>query len=156
MIIKYYNPISKSIVLLSQHLFDALLATAIKNFPLEFGGILTGCKFDNIIIVLDFEIPEKFKASRSSFTREATDLNKYLHDVYNMSDGKLEYLGEWHSHPDSSTRFSSTDFQSMKEIAGETATKNNTPLLLIVGGNKQKRTGSLYQFFNNELVKLKF
>ena len=42
----------------------------------------------------------------------------------------LQYVGEWHSHPNGSTQYSSTDLAAMIDIEKEVAIEN--PLLLIV------------------------
>ena len=154
MIISYTNPIDQSVVLLPQSLLNALFAVVKQHYPLEFGGIFTGCKFNNIYLIVDFAIPESFKSTGSNFTRETEDLNKYLKDIYDVSNGKIEYLGEWHSHPDGSTQFSAKDQQSMREIAEEAETKNEYPLLFIIGISQNNNAAEMYRYIKNDLIRL--
>ena len=155
MIIKYINPVSQSVVLLPRYLLEAIFNIVSQHYPLEFGGIFTGYKSDNLWFIVDFEIPKKFQSSESKFTREPDDLNIYLKEVYQSSLGKIEYLGEWHSHPNGTTKYSSKDLLSIEEIAYESETKNKNPLLLIVGLSEIKHTSTFYQFNGNKLIKLK-
>jgi len=155
MIIKYINPVSQSVVLLPRYLLESIFRIASQHYPVEFGGIFTGYKLDNLLSIVDFEVPNKFQSTGTKFTREADDLNKYLQDIYEVSLGKIEYLGEWHSHPAGSTQFSSKDLQSIGEIAFKSETKNKNPLLLIIGLGQKKHISTFYQFIEGNLIKLK-
>ena len=63
----------------------------------------------------------------------------------------LRYLGEWHSHPNGSTKYSSTDLATMVEIEKEVSIEN--PLLLIVGVRSDGVSAhTFYCYKNNKLL----
>ncbi len=103
-----------------------------QHYPCEYGGILTGLKTSIGWLLMDVEVPHAWQASPTQFTRQVGSLNSYLSQLYAISEGQLQYLGEWHSHPDGPTRYSQQDARSMAEISLEAGVKNVTPLLWIV------------------------
>ena len=71
------------------------------------------------------------------------------HTVYG-----LRYVGEWHSHPNGSTQYSSTDLKAMVDIEKEVSITN--PILLIVGvRNNGLSAHTFYCYRNNNLFKYK-
>jgi integrative and conjugative element protein (TIGR02256 family) len=124
------------------------------HLPNEFGGIFVGIKYNNFWHITDFEIPTKYTHSKTGFTRNADNLNSYLKDIYQKSNGKIEYLGEWHSHPFGSTMYSTNDFNSMSEIAKEENTKNRTPILAILSISHKKNQCKFYHYQGNCLIEL--
>jgi len=48
----------------------------------------------------------------------------------------LYYLGEWHTHPDEASRLSGQDKREMQSIADNDDYECPTPLLMIIGGNR--------------------
>ena len=63
----------------------------------------------------------------------------------------LRYLGEWHSHPNGSTKYSSTDLATMVEIEKEVSIEN--PVLLIVGVRSDGVSAhTFYCYKNNKLL----
>ncbi|MDL2239151.1 Mov34/MPN/PAD-1 family protein [Bacteroidales bacterium OttesenSCG-928-K03] len=122
--------------------------------PNEFGGIFAGIKYDNLWHITDFEIPIIYSHSNLKFTRDAEYLNDYLEEIYQKSNGKIEYLGEWHTHPFGSTKYSTDDLNSMSEIAKEINTKNETPILAIINVSYKKFYYKFYQYQNNNLIEL--
>ena len=154
MIIKYNSNISPKPVLIPTYLLEKLGSIGMKELPNEFGGILTGLRNESCDIIVDFITPSKFKQSRTGCTRCPEDLNQYLSSIYNQSHGKLEYLGEWHTHPYSLPEFSLPDFISMKEIALDSKTNYSFPYLIIFGLQNEESTYNIYRFKEDTLVKL--
>lgn len=137
MVIEFLHARTGFKVLVSRAIVDQLVFVCNQFHPNEHGGILTGLKLPDCWIITDFETPDSVQASRTNFTRQVVHLNRYLADIYQQSKGHLQYLGEWHSHPDSSTRYSYQDEQSMREISQDQGTKNVTPLLWIFRSGKK-------------------
>ena len=154
MIIKYNSNISPKPVLIPSYLLEYLGSIGKKELPNEFGGILTGLRNESCDIIVDFETPSKFKQSRTGFTRCSEALNQYLSSIYNQSHGKLEYLGEWHTHPYSLPEFSFPDFMSMKEIALDEKINFSFPYLIILGIRKVECKHNIFRFTDNKLIKL--
>jgi len=85
----------------------------------ESGGIILGWvsnKNDNNIYVTKLSLPTNFdKSSRYAFERDK-HIAKIITDYefYN-SNGKIVYLGEWHTHPESNPSPSSVDIKMIKQ-----------------------------------------
>jgi len=85
----------------------------------ESGGIILGWisnENDNDIYVTKLSLPTNFdKSSRYVFERDK-HIAKIItdHEFYN-SNGKIVYLGEWHTHPDSNPSSSSVDIKMIKQ-----------------------------------------
>ena len=66
----------------------------------------------------------------------------------------LRYVGEWHSHPNGSTRYSGTDLAAMIDIEKEVAIEN--PILMIVGVRACGLSAhTFYCYKNNKLLEYK-
>lgn len=154
MIIEFTNTANSSRLLMSEALLMQIETIGNKHYPLEIGGLLLGIKHFNYSIVVDFELPQEYKNGSNFFERGVSHLNQYLSKIYESTDSQIQYLGEWHTHPDGSTKFSQDDFVSIKNIAHNNLTNNPCPYLLIFQTRK-KNDLSCYQFTQNELIKLK-
>lgn len=152
MIISCINPDIDFRVLFSEALLEKMILLGKSFYPKEFGGILTGIREKDFWVIVDIEVPTKFESQKSGFIRHADFLNDYLQKIFVESNSKIEYLGEWHTHPNGSTQFSLQDLSSMKEIANNPEIKNTTPLLIILGiGNDIKY--QCYSLKSNQLIK---
>lgn len=73
------------------------------HLPNETGGVLLGSRDTQrkIIYVVDvLPEPEDSKSSEKEFVRGIAKLERDLEEVGENTAGGLEYVGEWHSHPD--------------------------------------------------------
>ena len=96
-------------------------------------------------------MPVEKLTGRTTFKRNAKGLENVWEQL--AKDG-LRYVGEWHSHPNSSTQYSSTDLAAMVDIEKEVTIAN--PLLLIVGVRSDGiSTHTFYCYKNNKLLEYK-
>ena len=153
MIISCFNSELNFKVVFSDALLEKMIRLGKMYFPKEFGGILTGIKSEEHLIILDIEVPVKFESNKNGFVRHPDFLNDYLQEIFVKSNNQIEYLGEWHTHPNGSTQFSSQDLTSMKEIAENLDVNNVTPLLIILSINPSTDF-QCYSFKSNQLIKL--
>lgn len=72
-----------------------------------------------------------------SFTRRKAEANDAIRDAWLHSDGKENYLGEWHTHDEPSPRPSKTDRYAIKRLA-RYASHSFDHLFLIILGNSNK------------------
>lgn len=154
MITKYIGQSFEKKLLIPIYLMDNICSIAKKHLPNEFGGIITGIRGEVCDIVVDFEIPNSFKQSKTSFTRSTENLNEYLEDIYTDTAGTLQYLGEWHTHPNGTAEYSNKDYTSMHEIAADPNTKFKTPYLIIISVTHTSCSHSVFRTNPNTLVKL--
>src|SRR5436305_5425846 len=67
----------------------------------ESGGILLGEVSNNSILISKATTPNsQDKSSRFGFTRIKKPAQLIINYEHENSDGKITYLGEWHSHPE--------------------------------------------------------
>jgi hypothetical protein len=86
LIIQYKNEKERGL-LVSASLIAEIHLIAKQHLPNEFGGILTGIRYENYDIVVDFEIPKQFKQSQTNFIRYADSLNDYLKNIFEITEG---------------------------------------------------------------------
>lgn len=79
-------------------------------------------------------------------------ITKGLENVWEqLAKEGLQYVGEWHSHPNGSTQYSSTDLAAMIDIEKEVVIEN--PLLLIVSVRSNGLSAhKFYCYMNNQLL----
>ena len=100
-------------------------------YPDEFGGVFVGYKEGNLTIIDDVLIPDDFENGRTVFIRHPGTLNDRLELIFNKTDGKITYIGEWHSHPNAQALPSLTDINAMDKIAKDQKIRNSNPILMI-------------------------
>lgn len=97
----------------------------------ETGGVLMGCITDDGITVEAISGPGP-KAIHENFYFRADPnyIDMFIDMSYANSQGKWEYLGEWHTHPQTTPEPSIKDLISLEEIA---ESSDNFAILLIIG-----------------------
>ncbi len=150
---KYYQAIGDLYIDIKPSVFNQIQLQAESEYPNENGGMLAGYYSDDrhTVYIERLVVPVEKRTERTTFIRNTKGLEKVWQE---LSKEGLVYVGEWHSHPNGSTKYSVADLQSMIEIEKEVAIEN--PILLIVG---VKRDGisahSFYGYKNNKLLEYK-
>ena len=136
-------------------LLDKLSSIALQHYPNEFGGFLIGYYASNFksLIITDYILPNKYKSDRYLFERSTNGIEKKLKKLFTNTKQQY-YVGEWHTHPDGSINYSTTDLKAMNNIVESNSIRIENPILLIisVGINKTNDYG-FYIFNNNKLLK---
>lgn len=123
---------------------------SIKHYPNEFGGFLVG-KYSNdlnILTITKFLLPKKYSSQPMSFKRSTDGISNILQDLFISK--KEYYVGEWHTHPNGSSEYSSTDFNAMKSIAEFETVNIKNPVLLILSISKGRCDGFTFYYYENE------
>jgi len=123
------------------------------HFPKEFGGVFTGVNRGNLTFIDDILVPDKFENGKTVFVRHPGSLNERLQSIFKESNGKVTYIGEWHSHPNSSATPSSTDNVAMREIAENEKIGNQNPVLVIVKITETAFEPAMYIYNDKKLLK---
>jgi len=123
------------------------------HYPKEFGGVFIGYKADLHFIITDILIPDQYKNGQTIFIREPGTLNERLSEIHRITNGEIQYLGEWHSHPNGPTTPSRTDINAMQEIAKDKNINIDKPLLMIVEVGKISFEKDLYIYEDKKLKK---
>jgi len=131
-------------------LLNKLSNIALENFPNESGGLLIGNYSSDFktLYIKDFIVPKTENKSLFFYTRSANDLSEVLNRLYH--EKKQYYIGEWHSHPNGNSMYSSTDLNAMITISESKFVSIENPILLILGINKKKLENLSIYFYNNK------
>ena len=104
----------------------------------ESGGILVGKKENDndIYHIVGLSFPNECdKSTHCSFVRNAQEAQKIIEKTWQESGGYVNYIGEWHTHPELFPSPSRTDKKTYRQIS-----KDKSSLFLvsinIIFGNK--------------------
>jgi len=150
---KYYLASSDLYIKIQTSVFNQIQLQAEGEYPNENGGMLAGrySADRHTVYIEQVVVPVEKLTGRTTFKRSAKGLEKVWEQL--AKDG-LRYVGEWHSHPNGSTQYSSTDLKAMVDIEKEVSITN--PILLIVGVNNNGLCAhTFYCYKNNNLFKYK-
>ena len=108
-----------------------------KKLPYETGGILIGSydMYRKIIYLVDIiPSPDDSEEWPKSYKRGILGVLQKITDIKEKTANWLEYIGEWHSHPDNvNTRPSVIDKEAFSLLKEELNPLGYPPLMLIVG-----------------------
>lgn len=98
--------------------YERILYELNKCKPNEAGGILLGKSNikDKVIHVTDIYIPKDSERWPNLFAKGTEGTKDYLNNIDELTGGMIYYVGDWHTHLDSSTSKSDTDTSSLIEL----------------------------------------
>ncbi len=102
----------------------------------ESGGILLGKKIQNHPTYVLTEISEPTKRDerkRFSFLRDKNSAQHIINQRWNETNGIVNYLGEWHTHPEYSPIPSQTDKKLICQVINDNSNVFTKVFLIIVG-----------------------
>jgi len=140
-------------LIIETSILDDIYIQAREHYPNEFGGILIGSysACGKVAKITEICAPTKYLNSRVLFKRFVDNLNKRLSYLFKISNGKIIYLGEWHSHPNGSSSYSSTDLNSISEIAKDPNVQISSPLMIIASIYKNTIRETAYIYHNDKI-----
>ena len=129
--------LAERIVWLPKWALDLSAAEADDKYPLETGGVFMGWHADkhNIVVSMVFGPGSNAKHKRTSFEPDHSwQLNK-IAEHYRSSGNQDTYLGDWHSHPDSTRgSLSMIDRKALRKIIRTPSARCSTPIMAILFG----------------------
>lgn len=113
-----------------------------KKYQNESGGIVLGYVHeDNNIYILKVSQPNTSdKASRYGFERDKKAAQIIVNSKFYESEGKVIYLGEWHTHPEPNPLPSSVDIKMIKQQYKNNKI-NEVFLILLIQGTESLYVG---------------
>ena len=104
----------------------------------EVGGLLLG----HLVNSTTYEVTEieyicARKSTPISYQRDVKEAQRIINERWSESDGEINYLGEWHTHPNISASPSGTDIRSLCKIAEQVRGTLPIVILMILGANKK-------------------
>lgn len=119
---------------ISQSVLDGLNKFVQTGKKLENGGVLMGSIFDDRIEILRISVPTPFdRCNRYGFVRDKRSAKLFIDYEFINSNGKIIYLGEWHTHPEDYPTPSSQDKKMIREQYKENVFDEKFLLMLILG-----------------------
>ena len=119
-------------VWLSRRALRAMRDEGTTSYPLESGGNLLGWRAGSDRIVIDIlgPGPEALYGHYRFLPDHAWQVAQICR-VFKESGGDIDYLGDWHSHPNGIIAMSSEDHKTLRRISRRV----HEPLMLILGGD---------------------
>lgn len=120
-------------------LFDRRASDKIREmnptgFKTEKGGLLLGNLFEEYILLTEITDPSpKDKASRSSFLRNKNTAQKDINHLWLISKGRINYVGEWHTHFENSPIPSHIDQKMIDDMLRTSKMEIDFLILMIIG-----------------------
>ena len=102
----------------------------------ESGGILFGKKKEKAeeYHIVDLTFPnENDSSTRFSFLRNAKAAQIVINNIWEESDGYINYIGEWHTHPEKNPTPSGTDIKTYKKISKDSSSLFPISINIIFG-----------------------
>jgi integrative and conjugative element protein (TIGR02256 family) len=119
---------------LPEKLFAQIVDDAVRHSPLETGGILMGIsRGEDVWVEALVSAGPNAIRGKSAFVPDHAYQLQAVADAYRASGRKLEYLGDWHSHPRSPAYMSSQDCDTLRRISNDAAARQPRPVMLIIG-----------------------
>ncbi|QCY70200.1 hypothetical protein FHG64_12735 [Antarcticibacterium flavum] len=140
-------------LIIPEALLSEMSQIGLEYYPNEFGGFLVGRYSDDlrILYITDFILPKKYIGLPSMFERSTDGLKEKLERLF--VEKNQYYIGEWHTHPESSPQYSQTDLVAMKVIADHKKVNILNPVLLIISISKIKPIKhKFYIYKDNQLL----
>lgn len=135
---KLHNKFRNIELIIDQELLEKISQLGIEHYPNEFGGFLVG-KYSGdykTLFITDYILPKSYKGNRYLFERSSKGMKSFFYELFKKK--KEYYVGEWHTHPNGSTRFSDTDLNAMINIESSSNVNIKNPVLLILSISAKK------------------
>ena len=150
--VTFFQEDVKQNLLFPKHLFQKIESALLRHYPKEFGGIFIGYKSLQFqaIVIEDILFPDKYENGEAKFVRHPKSLNERLDVLFKESNGKTEYIGEFHSHPNAPALPSEIDYKAMTIIAKASKVTTNTPILMIGKINDKELKKTRFFIYKDE------
>ncbi|MDD4211620.1 MAG: ThiF family adenylyltransferase [Clostridia bacterium] len=139
---------------ISQHCLDEIEHYSYMYYPLEFGGYLLGGYSRDMkrIYLTNILKAENIINGRTFFQPiNNSAVHKKIKKIFAKTQGLINYIGEWHTHPEMGNMYSGTDFDSIMKQAKSKDIFTNNPLLCIVSVGNGFFEPKFYIYYNNNL-----
>jgi integrative and conjugative element protein (TIGR02256 family) len=112
----------------------SILTDGWATWPMETGGLLLGHRVDHhgldAVAVRVIGPGPKARHERYGFEPDATWQAEQVATAWTQ-DNTLEYLGDWHTHPAGTTRFSPLDLAAAQTIAAAPLARQPHPIMVV-------------------------
>jgi integrative and conjugative element protein (TIGR02256 family) len=124
---------SISNVWIDRHVLGWLCNEASRAAPAETGGVMLGYWADDVPVITHAIGPGPDAShGPSSFIPDYDYQDEEIARLYTLSNRKLAYLGDWHTHPAAEAYLSEKDIGTLRRIAAYRYARVSQPLMLIL------------------------
>lgn len=120
--------------------FEKLICEVQIAAPYETGGVLAGyCSEDNTeVVVTNILGPgQNARHHRFSYHPDYKSDRDRMGVLYDDNEGRIRYLGDWHSHPGGKVALSWIDKRALRNMAKFKGNFMDSPIMIILGGDVQ-------------------
>jgi integrative and conjugative element protein (TIGR02256 family) len=138
----------RRILWLHAALLDEINAEAVHAAPCETGGMLMGYVADNgdyVVTQLIGPGPNA-KHSRYRFLPDNEYQQEEIARIFEASEGKDDYLGDWHTHPNGACAMSWLDKRTLQKIATTPGLNIDSPVTMIACRASEEWKYSAWRF----------
>jgi integrative and conjugative element protein (TIGR02256 family) len=127
-----------ALIWLPEELAAACGADADLHYPMETGGVLLGYRVDEQLVVTAMITGgSEGLRTRTSYRPDLDWQNARIAEHYERSGRRDEYLGDWHSHPDTETAYLSSDDRAvLKKIIRTPQARCPSPVMGVLAGER--------------------
>ncbi len=131
---------SDQIIWISRDMVVSLMAQASLQAPQETGGVLLGywgAESGDPVVTHSIGPGPNAVHSEDRFVPDHEYHIAEIARLYEESNRELQYLGDWHSHPNGGGSLSRLDRACLRRIAGSPEARAEQPIMLILAGGSE-------------------
>lgn len=127
------RPTAIQSVWMSYELMEWLVAEANHKAPDETGGVLLGVYSQQQAVVTHIVGPgPNAQHSRLAFCPDYDYQDEQIGRIYDQTNRRIDYLGDWHTHPGGAAYLSRRDKLTLRRIAADVDARCPCPIMLIL------------------------
>lgn len=141
------------LIYIRESLINSIIDQTLFSEPLETGGMLLGYIEQRNYYVVDLvDAGPEAVHEREYFLPDGKYQQPILEQKFFESNGKVTFLGDWHSHPNADSYLSNLDMKTLKNISEDEGAQIACPIFIIIGTTPFKIRG--FQYENGKYQKL--
>jgi integrative and conjugative element protein (TIGR02256 family) len=147
------------VIWLSNDVRRLLSESAAAFAPRETGGVLIGYRAvagTELVITNVVGPGPNARHTTRTFSPDLDYQHQEIARFHTDSVGLQTYIGDWHSHPAGGASLSSKDKRAMARVAFSPAARTPRPVMLILGGGKDKWTVAAWQVVRRSWLRCTF
>lgn len=127
------------------------------RMDVETGGVLMGYHTKTQESVITHACPPGPHAihEKYSFVFDSQYCQNYIHDIYSATQGRITYIGDWHSHIEPSLKPSSIDRSEIERLSKSKVSRLSNPFMVITYGNSNTFDLRVFQYSKRWLTLIK-
>jgi integrative and conjugative element protein (TIGR02256 family) len=123
-------------VWIGRSLLEFIESEAVKWSTLETGGVFAGyCVRDEIVVTQVVGPGPNAMHKATMFIPDYQFHNREIARIFKESNGREYYLGDWHTHPNSTAYLSGMDKETLEEIGNYKRNRIFKPIMLVMATN---------------------